>query len=608
MAAQQALEVQRARYEAELIALQARAQQQTPAEQQQQLERTVQAAAKVNLDEASTRAIIDEQLRAAGWEANTQELRFSRGTRPEKGRQLAIAEWPTTEGPADYVLFDGLTAMAVVEAKKVRKDVAASLEQSKRYASGFTASHGAQLAGGPWGKYRVPFLFATNGRPYLKQLETKSGIRFRDARRGANLATALLGWYSPEGLRGLLKQDIERANERLTTEPTDYLELRHYEAVIDGCLIDHEPPINLTTHLAEHGIHWDKGAQVSLFNPETLTQDLVELDDEVNLEIDSFNRTVVTEDFNRVIYAELARHIDPSDPGKTLIFCATDLHADIVVRLLKEAFQTQYGEVDDDAVVKVTGTADKPQKLLRRFKNEQLPSVAVTVDLLTTGVDVPRIVNLVFLRRVRSRILYDQMMGRATRLCPAIEKEVFRIFDAVALYEALEPVTQMKAVVANPKLSFTDLVRELTEVKEEAGRQLALDQLIAKLQRKKQRIKGPALYRFNTTAGMSPDELTRHLKSCGPEQAAQWFAEHPVFLDTLEERSDEQRPLLVSDHQPALDRSEAEVAVPDRQATAHVLPRPAVASRHPDQTRSRQADLCRRADQPQASAQPEEAG
>lgn len=92
--AQQALEAQRARYEAELVALQARAQQQTPAEQQQQLERTVQAAAKVNLDEASTRAIIDEQLRAAGWEANTQELRFGRGTRPEKGRQLAIAEWP----------------------------------------------------------------------------------------------------------------------------------------------------------------------------------------------------------------------------------------------------------------------------------------------------------------------------------------------------------------------------------------------------------------------------------------------------------------------------------------------------------------------------------
>lgn len=215
------------------------------------------------------------------------------------------------------------------------------------------------------------------------------------------------------------------------------------EAVIDGCLIDHEPPINLTTYLAEHGIHWKRGAQVPLFNPQTVTKSLVELDDEVNLEIDSFNRTVVTENFNRVVCAELARQIDPTALGKTLIFCATDLHADIVVNLLKQAFRDQYGEVDDDAVVKITGTADKPQKLLRRFKNEQLPSVAVTVDLLTTGVDIPKIVNLVFLRRVRSRILYEQMLGRATRLCPAIEKEYFRIFDAVALYEALEPVTAM---------------------------------------------------------------------------------------------------------------------------------------------------------------------
>jgi type I restriction enzyme R subunit len=76
-----------------------------------------------------------------------------------------------------------------------------------------------------------------------------------------------------------------------------------------------------------------------------------------------------------------------------------------------------YGSVDDDAVIKITGTADKPLQLIRRYKNERNPNVAVTVDLLTTGVDVPEICNLVFLRRVNSRILFDQMLGRATRLC-----------------------------------------------------------------------------------------------------------------------------------------------------------------------------------------------
>ncbi len=103
-----------------------------------------------------------------------------------------------------------------------------------------------------------------------------------------------------------------------------------------------------------------------------------------------------------MVCAELARHIDPSLPGKTLIFCATDAHADLVVRLLKEALAAQYGEVEDAAVLKITGAADKPLSLIRRFKNERNPSIAVTVDLLTTGIDVPAISNIVFLRRVRA--------------------------------------------------------------------------------------------------------------------------------------------------------------------------------------------------------------
>ena len=74
--------------------------------------------------------------------------------------------------------------------------------------------------------------------------------------------------------------------------------------------------------------------------------------------------------------------------------------------------------------------------------DEAIPKIAVTVDLLTTGVDVPKITNLVFLRRVNSRILYEQMLGRATRLCPEIHKETFRIFDAVDLYSRLQELTE----------------------------------------------------------------------------------------------------------------------------------------------------------------------
>ena len=80
--------------------------------------------------------------------------------------------------------------------------------------------------------------------------------------------------------------------------------------------------------------------------------------------------------------------IDPTGKRKTLIFCVNTDHADLVVDVLKAAFEAQYGSVEDDAVIKITGNADKPLELIRRFKNERLPNVAVTVDLLTTGVDV----------------------------------------------------------------------------------------------------------------------------------------------------------------------------------------------------------------------------
>ena len=60
--------------------------------------------------------------------------------------------------------------------------------------------------------------------------------------------------------------------------------------------------------------------------------------------------------------------------------------ADLVVHLLKRAFEQHYGSIDDDAVIKITGAADKPLQLIRRYKNERNPNVAVTVDLLTTGV------------------------------------------------------------------------------------------------------------------------------------------------------------------------------------------------------------------------------
>jgi type I restriction enzyme R subunit len=106
-----------------LVEWQAAAAASPASEKQQVLQSAEAAAAAIDLDEADTRALIDEQLRRRGWDADSVNLRYAKGARPVKGKSMAIAEWPTSNGPADYALFVGLTCIALAEAKRKRKAV-----------------------------------------------------------------------------------------------------------------------------------------------------------------------------------------------------------------------------------------------------------------------------------------------------------------------------------------------------------------------------------------------------------------------------------------------------------------------------------------------------
>lgn len=726
----QALAAANARLAAELASLQAAAAAAPAAVRDEVVARAAAASDAIVLDEAATRRIIDAQLRAADWEVDSETLRYAAGARPVRGVNRAIAEWPTASGPADYVLFAGLTAIGVVEAKRQHKDVSAVIEQARRYSRGFQVKGDEQLADGhPWGDLRVPFLFATNGRPFLRQLLTASGIWFLDARRAVNRAHALEGWYTPDGLLALLKQDVDAAEARLATEPMPYIDrayqrqailaaeraladparravliamatgtgktrmciglcyrllktrrfrrvlflvdrtalgmqtadalkdlrleqlatftdifevkelgdlapgpttklhiatvqamvarvlggdadghpppvdqydcivvdechrgylldrelsdrdfqfrdeadyiskyrrvLDHFdavaigltatpalhtseifgppvftysyrEAVVDGFLIDHEPPIRIVTELAADGIHYRAREEVLVLDRDTAVIRKETLADDVDFEIDAFNRRVITEPWNRAVLGELVRHLDPAGEEKTVVFCATDPHADLVVYLLKEAFAARLGAVEDAAVVKITGSADDRYTQLRRFRNERLPTIAVTVDLLTTGIDVPRIANLVFLRRVKSRVLYEQMIGRATRLCPEIHKERFRIFDAVDLYAAIQDVTDMKPVVVNPAVTFAQLAREIAESTDDDTRRQSIAELTVKLRRKARAFIGPLADTFAAAAGQPPREVLAFLPGASPDAVAAWLAAHPALVPLLD--------------------------------------------------------------------------
>lgn len=732
-----ALEEQNKKLLADLAAVQAAAIALPPMQLDLAIARAANASDAIHLNEADTRKLIDGQLRDAGWEVDSETITFARGVRPTKGKNLAIAEWPTLldgkDGRADYVLFVGLQAVGVVEAKRFDKDISSDLRQSKRYSAGYLLKGDEFLPeGNPWGTFKVPFLFSTNGRAYLRQLITKSGIWFLDARRKDNAARALPTWYTPDGLVDLLKQHVDEAHAKLKQEQMPYIDrayqrnailaveaaiekgqrdvlvamatgtgktrtciglcyrllktrrfrrvlflvdrnalgtqtadalkelrlenlqtftdifdvkelgdivpergtrlqiatvqamvrrvlgpqaddddreipptdqydcivvdechrgyildrelsdrefgfrdeddyiskyrrvLDHFdavkigltatpaihtkevfgapvfsysyrEAVIDGFLVDHEPPIRIETKLAQDGIHYTAKQQVLVLDRSTQTLNKEELPDELAFEVDTFNKRIITESFNRVVLKELLEHLDPEgDEEKTLIFCATDEHADLVVVLLKELLTEKYGSVDDDTVLKITGTTDRPIDAIRRYRNERQPNIAVTVDLLTTGIDIPRIANLVFLRRVRSRILYEQMIGRATRLCPDIGKERFRIFDAVDLYSAIKDMTDMKPVVVNPLVTFEQLVKEIVTGTEDESRRASIDELIAKLQRKKRSLKGEVEQQFSTAAGMNVAELSRYLKEASVGAVAAFFTSKPALAGVID--------------------------------------------------------------------------
>jgi type I restriction enzyme R subunit len=184
------------------------------------------------LDEATTRVLIDDQLRAAGWIVDSAVLRHSAGVLPQPGQAIAIAEWPTESGPADYALFVEGRCVGVIEAKRNVKDVPGRLGQAKRYVRDIILTPEETPLDSPWAQgleqFRVPFLFVTNGRPYVKQLATKSGICFWDARTDA-APHALAEWFSPRDLTERLEQQVGPNVTELAEREIGVTGLRPYQ-------------------------------------------------------------------------------------------------------------------------------------------------------------------------------------------------------------------------------------------------------------------------------------------------------------------------------------------------------------------------------------------
>lgn len=215
-------------------------------------------------------------------------------------------------------------------------------------------------------------------------------------------------------------------------------------AVEQGYLVDYDA-VAIQSDITMHGHFLHEGEEVGLQDVQTGQLRFEFMEDERELPPETLARDWTAPNRDRKIVAELSRHLrrqeeETSRFPKTLIFAENDLphrsHADQLVRFLRQEFGR-----GDDFVQKITGApnVDRPLQLIRRFRNRPEPANVVTVDMLSTGVDIPWLENVVFLRPVKSRVLFEQMLGRGTRRSEEIRKTHFTVYDCGRCARVLPP-------------------------------------------------------------------------------------------------------------------------------------------------------------------------
>lgn len=150
---------------------------------------------------------------------------------------------------------------------------------------------------------------------------------------------------------------------------------------------------------------------------------------------------------------------------------------------------------------------------------------------------MPEITTLVFMRRVKSRILFEQMLGRATRLCPKINKTHFEIYDPVGVYDSLEEVNTMQPVSADPKTTFAQLLDGLEVLEDEAHIKNAVAQIIAKLQRVKRRLTKEEVNEFkDLAAGLTVEGFIQKIESLPAAEARNTLLMEASLLEMLDDK------------------------------------------------------------------------
>ncbi len=250
-------------------------------------------------------------------------------------------------------------------------------------------------------------------------------------------------------------------------------EYTRQRAVADGVNVD-GVVYRIRTQITEHGSTVDAGFYVGKRDRRTRQERWEQLDEDFTYASEQLDRDVVSESQIRtVIRAYKQRLFTDLFPGrtqvpKTIIFAKDDAHAEEIVRIVREEF----GKGNDfckKITYRVTGV--DPETLIAQFRNSYDPRIAVTVDMISTGTDIKPVEVLLFMRAVQSRVLYEQMIGRGTRVISATDlqavtsdataKTHFVIVDAVGITE--DPKVETTTLERKPSAPLAKLLEAVAQ-------------------------------------------------------------------------------------------------------------------------------------------------
>jgi type I restriction enzyme, R subunit len=286
-------------------------------------------------------------------------------------------------------------------------------------------------------------------------------------------------------------------------------------AVREGYLVDYDV-ITIKSDVRMKGVFLKEGERVSVVDPETGLQKLDELEDQRDFEPSDIEKRVTSPDSNRKIIQELRKYSDEHEKKygrfpKTLIFADNDVphtsHADELVDMAVDIFGR-----GQSFVRKITGRVDRPLQRVREFRNRPEPGIVVSVDLMSTGVDIPDLEFIVFLRQVKSRILFEQMLGRGTRKSEQYpDKSHFTLFDCfdgtlLGYFRAATAIT-----VEPPDKATRTIVEIIEDIWANRDRDYNVRVLVRRLQRIDKEMAGDARELF-AAFGIADGDIGRYAR------------------------------------------------------------------------------------------------